>query len=84
MDTVLPIGDFKLEYKTQSDTILSCSVGATLNEAGQVVYVWEDGKGPVEGPNGEMELDPDNELCGLVFKRPVFASCKNNCPGGEF
>ena len=38
------------------------------------------------GPNGEWELDPKNDLChgnrGDV--RPVFATCKNNCPGGKF
>ena len=40
--------------------------------------------GPVYGPNGEWELDPDNNLCGGSFwARPVFATCKNNCPGGE-
>ena len=37
--------------------------------------------GPVYGPNGELELDPNNNLC--TFGRPVFATCKNNCPGGE-
>ena len=35
------------------------------------------------GPNGEWELDPDNIECG-GWPRPVFATCKNNCPGGEF
>ena len=40
--------------------------------------------GPVYGPNGEWELDPDLPFsqCGVVT-RPVFATCKNNCPGGE-
>ena len=38
--------------------------------------------GPVVGPTGEWELDPDNNQCG-DGKRPVFATCKNNCPGGE-
>ena len=37
--------------------------------------------GPVYGPNGQWELDPDR-LCGSG-RRPVFATCKNNCPGGE-
>ena len=37
--------------------------------------------GPVYGPNGEWELDPENDQCLLT--RPVFATCKNNCPGGE-
>ena len=37
--------------------------------------------GPVNGPNGEWELDPDNDQCNSG--RPVFATCKNNCPGGE-
>ena len=45
--------------------------------------------GPVYGPNGEWELDPDNNLCFIdggvdsYMARPVFATCKNNCPGGE-
>ena len=40
--------------------------------------------GPVYGPNGEWELDPGNNLCDAdTHGRPVFATCKNNCPGGE-
>ena len=38
--------------------------------------------GPVYGPNGEWELDPDNDQCDGAT-RPVFSTCKNNCPGGE-
>ena len=34
------------------------------------------------GPNGEFQLDPDNFQCGSA-SRAVFATCKNNCPGGE-
>ena len=74
--------NWNIEDRTQSLIVLSCSVGASLNESGQVVYEWND-KGPVLGPiNGEFELDPDNQQCN-GYKRPVFASCKNNCPGGE-
>ena len=48
------------------------------------MFVFND-TGPVFGPNGEWELDPDNllhfgEPC---YMRPAFATCKNNCPGGE-
>ena len=74
--------------QTQSNIILSCSVFAYLNESGQVVYGWNAG-GPVYGPNGELELDPELNpylTCnGYTFGgvRPVFATCKNNCPGGE-
>ena len=49
------------------------------------MYEWSD-EGPVYGPNGELELDPDNYLCvtsNVYGARPVFATCKNNCPGGE-
>ena len=48
------------------------------------MYVWNAG-GPVYGPNGELELDPDNQQCNTWVdgRRPVFATCKNNCPGGE-
>ena len=56
------------------------SVGASLNDAGKVVYEWND-DGPVYGPNGEWELDPNNDQCRAT--RPVFATCKNTCPGGE-
>merc|ERR1711879_405489 len=58
------------------------SVGASLNQSGHVVYEWNE-DGPVLGPNGELELDPDNYQCeGYV--RQVFSTCKNNCPGVNF
>ena len=44
------------------------------------MYEWNE-DGPVYGPNGQLELDPDNYQCRYV--RPVFSTCKNNCPGGE-
>ena len=44
------------------------------------MYEFND-DGPVYGPNGEWELDPDNDQCH--WYRPVFATCKNNCAGGE-
>ena len=64
------------------------------------MYKW-NGEGPVYGPNGELELDPENQDCNTNsgdvdedipkppiwaadgYARPVFATCKNNCPGGE-
>ena len=70
----------KFDNKTYSDTILSCSVGYPYNDLGQWIYEFND-DGPVYGPNGEWELDPDNDQCG--GRRPVFSTCKNNCPGGE-
>ena len=45
------------------------------------------------GPNGLLELDPDNIGCFKLDEdgdyeddgtRPVFATCKNNCRGGEW
>ena len=42
--------------------------------------VWNE-EGPVYGPNGEYELDSDNQLCRLALT--VFSTCKNSCPGGE-
>ena len=65
--------------KTYSDSILSCSVGFDF---GQLVYEFND-DGPVYGPNGELELDPDLPFYQCGATRPVFATCKNNCPGGE-
>ena len=71
--------------KTYPYRILSCSVGVYYDsDLGKYIpgqYEFND-DGPVYGPNGELELDPDNYLCSLVT-RPVFATCKNNCPGGE-
>ena len=50
---------------------------------------WEytfNSDGPVFGPNGEYELDPDNDKCkdrfGHLIRLPVFGTCKNNCRGG--
>ena len=60
--------------------MLSCSISGRVNETGQLVYEFND-DGPVYGPTGEWELDPDNNQCD--WSRPVFATCKNNCPGGE-
>ena len=60
-------------------------MGYSLNgpvESGQAVYQWNE-KGPVYGPNGLLELDPYNQQCGNA-RRPVFAICNNNCPGGEY
>ena len=52
-----------------------------LVATGQIVYEWNE-DGPVFGPNGDFELDPSNTLCTAT--RPAFATCKNNCPGGEW
>ena len=67
--------------------ITSCSIA--LNRTVPVPpYLFEFNEdGPVYGPNGLLELDPDNDLCLMPFAnfwaRPLFATCKNNCPGGE-
>ena len=46
------------------------------------VYTFND-EGEVNNTyNGEWELDTDN-LQGCLYARPVFATCKNTCPGGE-
>ena len=44
------------------------------------MYEWSE-EGPVNG-TGQLELDPDNKQCE-GYERPVFATCKNSCPGGE-
>ena len=47
------------------------------------MYVFND-EGAVHGPNGEWELDPDLPFASCdLYPRPVFATCKNNCAGGE-
>ena len=70
--------------KTYPYRILSCSVGVYYDsDLGKYIpgqYEFND-DGPVYGPNGQWELDPDNYPC--VGEVPVFATCKNNCPGGE-
>ena len=66
------------------DKIVSCSVAYDYDsDLNQFFAVFND-DGPVYGPNGEWELDPDLPFyqCDSVT-RPVFATCKNNCPGGE-
>ena len=45
------------------------------------MFVFND-DGAVYGPNGELELDPGHQECHYST-RSVFATCKNNCPGGE-
>ena len=59
-------------------------VNVTINENGELDYTFNT-EGPVFGPTGELELDPDNEegCPQAIFTRPVFATCKNNCPGGK-
>ena len=62
---------------------MSCSANFSWNEDEQFLIEFNEA-GPVYGPNGEWELDPDNNLCGgSWWTRPVFATCKNNCPGGK-
>ena len=39
--------------------------------------------GPVHGPHGFWELDPDIPSCHYRNRKVVFATCKNTCPGGE-
>ena len=54
-----------------------------IEDSGQLDYIFNT-DGPVYGPNGELELDPGNQGCLFdIFTRPVFATCKNNCPGGR-
>ena len=63
----------------------SCIFGSVSGYDGldSVVYGW-NGDGPVTGPNGELELDHDKSFYDCNHRtRPVFATCKNNCPGGE-
>ena len=68
--------------KRHFDKIVSCSVAYDYDsDLNQFFAVFND-DGPVYGPNGEWELDPDNNLCGYLT-RPVFSTCKNNCPGGK-
>ena len=66
------------------------SIGAVENNVagvGRTVSFIFSSDGPVIGPNGEYELDPDNNNCRQDFYGPlglpVFGTCKNSCKGGE-
>ena len=56
--------------ETQSDIIVSCSVGITNDEWPQIVFNEE---GAVLGPTGEWELDPQTTWHQCSLPRPVFA-----------
>ena len=53
----------------------------TFNATGHVEITFND-EGAVYGPNGELELTRDLNT-NDCFTLSVFATCKNNCPGGE-
>ena len=60
------------------------SIGTYRNETGEVDYLYNE-EGPVYGPTGLLELDPDKDYAdcdGLI--KPVFGTCNNDCPGGQF
>ena len=61
------------------------SIGYDIN-FDVVIYTFNS-DGPVFGPNGEYQLDPDNDQCvggfGLIYGLPVFGTCKNSCRGGK-
>ena len=60
------------------------SDGADINSG--VVSYFFNSDGPVFGPNGEYELDPENYQCTdgyRIYGLPVFGTCKNNCRGGK-
>ena len=76
-------------YTTQDATARYCPTNA-IDFIGGGQYDF-NAAGPVYNEyNGELqwELDPDNNVgClgepDLYLGRPVFAICKNTCPGGE-
>ena len=62
---------------------------ALLEVRQNITYIFNS-EGPVFGPNGEYELDPENDQCKVTVgpyqelaRLPVFATCKNNCRGGK-
>ena len=79
------------DNKTYSDSILSCSVGDYFDSDVKKWNYLFNADGQVLGPNGQWQLDPDlpcesDLIPGFSVSygtRPVFATCKNNCPGGE-
>ena len=72
-----------LNFQYKHNLIISCSVGSEFWNSGQLTYNFTD-DGPVYGPTGLLELDPEphSSQCDGRTK-PVFATCKSNCPGGE-
>lgn len=80
-DQHLSGGGFSLGFFCPTNVVNATSVPT---QPGKIDYVYNS-DGPVFGPNGELELDPDNDNCLYdISKRPVFATCKNNCPGVNF
>ena len=61
---------------TRDDSDISRVYCPTISDEGEVINQY----------NGQWELDPDSTWCingAFSTGRPVFATCKNTCPGGE-
>ena len=61
------------------------SIGINFINIRDIQYRWNE-DGPVRTDGEELELDRKNILCKttlLDLRRPVFSTCKNNCPGGK-
>ena len=61
------------------------ATGAWDGESNDGLEYTFDANGPVKiGPGKyDLELDPENRKCLDYQRLPMFAVCKNNCPGGN-
>ena len=81
----------KFDNKTYSDKIVSCSVDVLIDlDLGSWVPVFND-DGPVYGPNGQWELDPDlpfsqcdvlRDSCSCRLKTQVRANLQEQLSRG--
>ena len=77
------------DFTTEDVDRKYCPTNAIDFKPSKIVYIFND-KGEINNTyNGEWELDTNNlQGCfgsgmNLFNARPVFATCKNTCPGGE-
>ena len=77
------------KYRSQDVTSNYCPTNAENSDEGNHLpdihkYTFTGEGEKINSFNGEWELDPDNAACDPDYLgRPVFATCKNTCPGGE-
>ena len=80
--TLTEIQDFtKPKFICPIRTLKGRSINYTIEDVDQTYCPTNDDGPVINSYNGELELDPNNDRCGSG--RPVFATCKNTCPGGE-
>ena len=83
LSSIIDYNNFEQNEAVNTGYCPTNCIGSYYNFEDEVqVFTFND-MGPVFGPNGEYELDPGNNDCGL-WRIRVFGVCKNNCPGVNF